>query len=369
VVSLAWGAGVVRGDVAAGQTSGSDVLVHIAELKGAVAEECSPFSADGARFVTVENHMGDCTLLVWDTGSWKLHARPIRQRAVITQRLTSNGTGLFTETGDGQVGIWDVETSALRSVVRVGEPSFIAKCAPDGSRYFTRDSRDVANLQLWRPGDTKPFVVLEHSDGVTFAAFDAASARIVTREWAKGAAIHLWDAKTGLPSCAPIETDFIDMADDRQVAAFDASGKRLVFARRAGFSVADTITGKILARGDTKDGAETHAIRLSGDGSTVAVLTDNKWPGEERPIQIFESATGKFIRSAARSTIFCELSATGRWLFCGIDRNSTEVWDLSNGLKVQTVPNSLGVIALSPNGRTLAISHDSETSIWRVRDK
>jgi WD40 repeat protein len=293
----------------------------------------------------------------------------MRQKATIWRQLTYDGKMLFSGTGDNKISVWDVQASTSRSTADVGHELLDAVFSPNGERFITECGK-VNNPQLWRVSEAKPFADLVHANPVVFEKFDDSGVRIVTREWAAGRPFHLWDAKTGLESCDPIESDFDAEADVAQTAAFDASGKRLVIARKAGFATVDTATGKIISAGHTDGDLETDSVRFSADGSTVAVLTRSALTHERGSVQIFESATGKRIRSIAPGTGLYEIGPDGKQLFCGdLASDSTDLWDLSTGAKLQIFDGLIGAMALSPDGRTIAFNKEKQTSVWRLREK
>ena len=367
VIAVVGAACIVRGDDGTNVPQHAEPFVHVADIEGITIWPDLPFSADGGRLVTVRS---DGVPRVWEVASCKPLTRPLGRDSIGWAQFTSDGKTLFTASNN-DVRFWDVQTSTLRSSTPIGHELFFSALSPDGTRFLTEDSRDVTTFHLWRSGEAKPFGELSHSNPVKFAAFDSGSARIITREALAGTPFHLWDARTGLQLGKPIASD-LESADApiAQVAAFDQRGKRLVIAREAGFSMIEVETGRILSTGHTQGDVETDSIRVSADGTTVAVLTNSKIDHDSASVQIFESATGKFVRSVAKGTIMCDISPDGRWLLCHpVQPNPAELWDLSTGSKAQTFPARLGDHCLSPDGATIAFADSGKTSIWRLREK
>ena len=365
ITTLIYSASIARGHDA---ENGPSVFAHVTDVEGVISWRASPFSADGTRFVTVAPGPKTSDVWVWDAKTCKSAARRIRQDGVvIVYQLSSDGKMLFTGATNKHISIWDVQTSTLTAVKNLDHELLFARFSPDGKRFVT-NADDVGKLQLWLTAETKPYATLSHSEPVTFATFDNSGTRIVTREWAAGASVHLWDAKTGMESCKPIESDFNAEADTAQTAAFDLRGDRVVLARQRGFAMADVANGRILSTGHIEGDFETASLCFSADGSTVAVLTRSAIDHQCGSVQVFDSVTGRLTRSVTSGAGAFEISPNGKWLFCSSPQSpSTNLWDISNGSRLQTFEGLIGAIAISPDGRIIAFNKEDRTSIWRVR--
>lgn len=345
-------------------------FTNVADVDGSIDSETTPFSFDGKRFVTVSPDRRKSDVYVWDANTCSLVTPAIHPDGnIIFCELSADGTVLLTGDTKKRIGIWDVGTSELRWTKDIGHELLSAILSPDGKRFVT-NGEDTSSLQLWRIGENNPYATLAHRKSVTFAIFDSSGSKIVTRDWVVGASVHLWDAMTGAEICKPIESNFDAEADTLQTAMFDRRGQHVVFARKAGFAMADAASGKILSMGQFGGNIETQSIRFSGDGLLVAVVTMLPMNGAFGSVQIFDATTGRLIRAIAPGTAKCEISPDGSRLFCGnSESHSTDLWDLSDGSKIQTFDGLIGAMWLSPDGKAVAFNHKRRTSIWRVVDK
>ena len=344
---------------------------YIGDVAGGIWARDVSFSGDSRRLVTAVDHSQKRLFRVWDIPSCKPVKEPLRHDDAVSARLTSDGQVLFTAS-DHEVRLWDVQTSAVRSVTNMdGEVGF-AKISPDGTRFITQNRNDWSALQLWRAGEHKPFAELRHNgEVVQSAAFDDTGAKIVSFVSTRSRSFRLWDGKTGAETSVPVNSSLLLMNPDAQVASFTSGGKRIVIARNDGFAMLDVSTGQILSTGELAGEVKTEGVVVSGEGATVAVETWDPNVKEHGFVEIFDAVTGKHSWTIGKGPIIrCCITPDGMWLLCcSIQPGVAQLWNLANGKMVQTFPANIG--GMSPDGNTIAICEKDKgtTSIWRRHEK
>ncbi|MFI5908573.1 Hsp70 family protein [Dactylosporangium sp. NPDC051541] len=107
---------------------------------------------------------------------------------------------------------------------------------------------------------------------------------------------------------------------------------------------------------------------LSADGRTVAVA---HWQGTT--IQVWDVPTGKAITTmeSKGEVDSLALSPDGRIVAAAVEHDGTQLWDARTGASIATLPGYnelLGVVAFSPDSRTLATTPDRDTKTLRLWD-
>jgi WD40 repeat protein len=144
--------------------------------------------------------------------------------------------------------------------------------------------------------------------------------------------------------------------------AVSPNGRLLAWEGCNEICLADAATGKMVRRLRSLKGS-LRPLAFSADGKMLAA-SEASWM-----ISLWEVASGKCVRRLLVRFKDCSLgafSADGSALAVA-DESRIRVWDLASGKERSVVGGSLGPlwsVAVSPDGRTLATSHDTEEELW-----
>lgn len=342
-------------------------LVHVTDFDGRFGIDIFPFSGDSNRLATEEEHpQSKSTVRIWDLHNNKLIGRAFDSDRICDSLLTTDGKTLLTASCEDKVFVWDVESSAVKSTLDVRPDKYGGWFSPDGMRFVTV-SADVARLRLWRCGEHAPFATLAHADAVSFISFDRSGKRIVTVD--QSGNYHLWEADTGREVCKDIKTDYIPDTFQAKSAAFTGDGKQVIICIRQGCASVDFATGQIRTTGHIVGNGFSDSLASNSDGTVIAVVTRRGGPPrtEFDKVQIFKA--GRLIHVLPQDSGLCELIPSGRLLITGnFTTKSIDVWDVSSGKQMQSLLGYLGNLAVSPDGKFIAMAHGPKTSLWRVRE-
>jgi WD40 repeat protein len=365
------------------------------------------FSQDGKWIVTSGYESLSAT--VWDLTTGKQLRRislPTRLRRAL---FSPDGGTLFTESLDGAILVWDLQTDRLLPIsadpiTAVREIRF----AREGSRLIGKadffrvwDSKTGREAPKFSeaPGirDVSPDETLlarSEEDG-TVRLLDSTTGRVL-RSWKAhdrtlwvlrfssdgkrlvstgglDPVIRIWDPTTGT-CCRELhghregELQLEVSRDGRLVAG---CGNRA--GDDADLRLWDLNTGRELARFARRAGP-THHPAFSPDGRWLAVATEHpNGPNANEMVQVWEVATGKLLCSLAghKETVTAltfsgdsQIVATG-----GVDR-TVRLWDLASGQEIKRFLGHEGMIlslAFAPdNLRLAASSPDAPLYIWDV---
>jgi WD40 repeat protein len=315
---------------------------------------------------------------------------------------------------------WIVEADSPKPrLVRVfahdGEIGDIA-WSPDGQKIAAGGQLHHA-LMIW---DANTGALLRKLDreygGISAVAWSRDGKYVAAGRWFTAAArghiaIHVWDGETGktvhsLPGPNPIGQGANDVA--RRALRFSPDGRLLAAGHRGTVAVYDVRSGHLLSA-YREHVANGKAVALSPDGALV--ITSGQ--SQRTPIEVFEAATGKPVRSftgdpesplalafrpdgrevasadAFRSIVTLWSVADGRparvltghahriyalaytadgaLLASASSGGGVIVWDPETGTRLLTLPKPSELtssLAFSPDGRYLAVPVDRQVRIW-----
>ena len=114
---------------------------------------------------------------------------------------------------------------------------------------------------------------------------------------------------------------------------------------------------------DRRDIYGVYSVAISPDGRTLASSSPDK------TIKIWNLASGQLIRTLtghSDSVNHVAISPDGRTLVSSSSDKTIKIWNLASGQLIRTLTdNTGGVLAISPDGRTLAIG-DLHIKIWNL---
>lgn len=380
IFSLATLCLILAAESRADEPAAARTLVRVGEVEGRTFnEDRSSFDARGLSFVTMKDKSG---VRVWDAITLK----------PITEPLVHGSARGFVISGDGQtvvtydlteVRIWDVATSTVRAVIRLGLGNLeFAEISPDGSRVLSIDKTDPDYISLWRVGAGEPRLEkkLAHRGRlpVASAQFDPTATRIVSYRDSNVASskIHNPDGEFDIGS--PVETDKEFWYP--YAAKVDPRGGQYAMPMYRDFIIVDCETGTRSIKSRYKNNG-TYPTRLyfSADGSRISTVIDGAVKGE---CQSYDANTGKFQHAFAHDMTTCRLFGPhGKLAICddySMEPNRpAELWDIDAGRILQTIPDEQPVEP-GPDGKTVLFEKrtkvgpfDSlirQTTVWRLRD-
>ena len=309
---------------------------------------------------------------LWDARTLKPVTEPLGHPDPDAFSVSSDGRTVFT-TSRGEVRVWDVATSKLRSAVKADAKRLSFFDSSTDGRQFLTISDDLRTLTVWNNTAAEPVKAFHvwHSDGLDSAQFDASGEYVVDNEFA--GPFDLLRARTGREVCPPITTgDQRHMSSAPYQAQFDPTGRRLAVPIPGGFRLLDSGSGKILAEPHWDPDVEAAKISFSPDGSLVAVATFDWRVLECGEVFVFETATARRVSQFGHNIMNCQISPGGRLALCNHAKNAApELIDLHNGTRIQSFPDTHDgshTAVMSPNGQTILVGSDHKTiSVWRLQ--
>jgi WD40 repeat protein len=318
-----------------------------------------PFSRDGGRFITRKAD----SLRVWDTRTLQPVSDWLRHEGLQYCRLSADGKTIFTAART-EVVLWDVATSKRRRTTKVTDDALrFADSSPDASRFLVVEDRTGA-LSIWRSEDGVRAVTLPANAGLISAEFDTTGVWVVAHEYQKG--FRVISASNGQQELPFLKSDDDCWAPFR--SQIDRSGRQLALPREDGFVVLDLTAGGPAIEVKLPPSLHTDNIRFSPDGTKVAIVT---WqflrPG---PVQVYDVNSGRLDREFGASIVQCRISTGNRLALCATRKNNVdypEVWDISNGQKLQTFAEPRDTkIAMDPTGSLFLLATSDSTTVWRM---
>ena len=381
----------------------TDHVAHSRDRKGTASVAYSP---DGKTLAAVgESFVGD-TLLLLDAETGKVKAAlEAHDELVRSAAFSPDGKTLVSGGGwmDDAIRVWDIETGALFKTLNVRNSDYVAAFSPDGKTLATGDSmgrirfwdvetwtqitihslRGDANCLAYSPDgerlaagadlspavhifDGKTFELVQtlrgHRDMITSTAYSP-DGKILASGGNKGQ-LTLWNAYTGKRlkklkghesgvmslSFSPDSKTLVSGSPDKTIRFWDVQTRELI----------KTIRDPIGSR----------SVVYSPDGTTIA-------SGSLRTgIRLWSAETGELVktlgdyRHAIRLIAF---SPDGDIIFAGNAQGSISMLNARTFKKTKTLQDvdyhwSTGVMALSPDGKTLVTSSRgiSDLVFWPI---
>jgi WD40 repeat protein len=351
-------------------------LVH--RLKGHASP--APYGhsfGDGSKRVATGGY--DRSAIIWDleTGKPALDFDSPRG-PVIVLAFSPDGKTLFTACrGEHTGGLWEADTGKrLFRLVADGKGGPMeALFTPDGRQLVVAYGQWGATgtgkewpARLWSTADGK--LVREyggHTNGVHRLALSADAKTLATREYDK--AVRLWDLGSGKLTG---QFDWVPY-NVPAVLALDSAGALIGagYEGEKGTGVADLLTGKAFTRWA---GKQPQSLTLSPDGRLLAVTENDN---VMRSVVILDVRSGAVIQTLTgtpSSLGLVAFSADGRTVAvtdgAGVHGDDAiHLYDVRTGTEGQTIRGHKGLVgglAFSPDGRRLATGGwaDSTALVW-----
>jgi WD40 repeat protein len=311
--------------------------------------------------------MNDGTVRLWDVA-----ANPARETAVFKAHqggvasvaLTPDGKRLLSGGYDTTVRLWDVAGAAPRQLTRLREPRSAVQSvafAPDGQTLVSADNLG----RLWDLTCAAPREKGTFPDPWIHVLYTPDSKTVITVP-------RLWDVSGPTPR----ERGRLSSGGGGTWALAQARHGRLLVAAAPGPHLWDLSEPVPRYRGGPREHDRTYwvqSVALSGDGRLLAA--GKQW-GPLQLWRVTESGFQELTIPAAPADLVA-LSPDGRTLAFSGDNPDIHLWDLAGPLPVEravlkghSLPGMSGVvrsIAFAPDGATLATSGcDGRVFVWET---
>jgi WD40 repeat protein len=300
--------------------------------------------------------------------------------------------GPDSRTAPTQIILWDVAAAKeRRRIDGPADDSLIGPVviSPDGKKLAIGMWNTA--VRLWDLDGGKELRRFENSNGAMNVRFSPDGGTV---GWLKNDEIHLADAATGkvvqhfgkeertrlgnLAFGNGGKTVFSGHTKSTDVSG-PGAGKNRTFEYQTTYWAREADGGKKLYQigekvTDTRrmfGGPPVHDLFVSADGKTVVLM------GESGNIQICDEATGRRTRTvpvpwkvpADDPLRRLALSANGKVLASVSARGVIAVWDLAGGRELRRIETGQTIVeqlALSPDGKTLAVTHQTPGRVGAV---
>ncbi|MEU6720172.1 WD40 repeat domain-containing protein [Nonomuraea sp. NPDC046802] len=340
-------------------------------------DECSSgvdlaFSPDGRTLAT------SClsTVWFWDVATHRQVGTPIEGKEVVSA-LAYNPDGKTLVTGNfrGVVQQWDATTHRP-----YGAPMGRARDKPDlatkiNAVAFSRDGKTLATAsedktaRLWDTATSRrlgaPFT--GHTEGVTYVAISPDDTTLATVSWDR--TVRLWNMDTRQQTGTLKDTNGYSGFN---AIAFSPDGTRVATAGGAGHTILWDTAGRrqVLSLRDNVSGVER--VAFSPDGKLLAAASDDGVVRLADPQIHLQLGTPM----AAQSVV--ALSPDGRTLATGApgEKNpAIQLWDVATQrptgppLVPEGARGSVSAIRFTPDGRTLLTSGMDGLRVWDLTSR
>jgi RNA polymerase sigma factor (sigma-70 family) len=286
-----------------------------------------------------------------------------------TVAFAPDGKSVVSSGGDHLVRQWDVATG--RQVGSFGQHDDRNKAfaatrwmhsvtfSPDGKTLATGDHNtgwNVSTIRLWKVADGSQLKMLQgHTDGVLCLAYSPDGKTLASAS-ADGS-IRLWDPDKG--------TERQTLSGHEGAVrwiAWSSDGKRLVSTGADGF----------VRIWNADKGSEERSFKAHAGGASGVVFTPDGEKvvsaGADKTMRIWEASTGKELQKVERRKPIRALAVSpdGRLLAVGGD-DEVLLWSLADEKEVRQLKgphNEICTIAFSPDGKQVSASALTYTTIF-----
>jgi WD40 repeat protein len=288
--------------------------------------------------------------------------------------LSGDGKFLVTAANNAVIRLWDTSTGkVIRTFGGHTGPNFSVALSADGSKLATSGQDNV--VRLWDVATGKELRTFAY--GQALVALTPDGKRLATGNAGTGW-VALWDAETGKEvrrvqglglAARPYPKDFAASAA-AGILVVTPDGKWLVAGDNDGpgttLSLWDPVKGQRVrgfqADQVPADDTRTAGVALSADGTRLAWARGRS---KKTSVEVWDTATGKPIRTFDGETRFVLLSGDGKRLVLGDKGNVTRLVDVETGKPLRSFEGNFSA-ALSPNGKWLCTGDYGTVRLWEV---
>jgi RNA polymerase sigma factor (sigma-70 family) len=341
------------------------------------------FSPDGR--VLALCRMSEGAICLYDAASGKrLHPLPGHESSVDDLAFSSDGRSIATRAfSDGKVHLWDAHTGKPLHVfserVTFETEGYSLAFAPDGAsvawgdwggRIYLRDPRSGRELRRW-------VVDKEIQAIVQSVSFSSDSQSLVTASYSRSGGkpggessrsllLQTWEVATG-KEITRFQTSFW-LGGDPPILSSD--GKMVLMKGGGRWILRDAIHGRVLARLQMPD--TIRRLWFFAFSPDARMLAGSTLQGNGMTLRMWETASGAELLTIpvqGRSDGRVAVSPDGRLLALG-GSESIRLWDVATGQEVlQLRGHNMTVHSLcfAPDGKTLASGlSDTTVLIWKL---
>lgn len=325
-----------------------------------------PVSPDGRHLIAIDR---TGTVRTWDLrkGHHPTHAFTVPGFDVGRPfAISANGRILAMAASNGAVQMWDVSAGHRRTALpSQGDDVTQVALSPDGRSLATADSEHT--VRVWNT-DT-PIMqtsLVGHMDSVTSMAFSPNGHTLATAS-RREAAVRIWDLTSPTRKRFPLSDGRVN------ATALSPDGRLLAIAHDAitphtftsTVQLWDLVTDR---RRTLSTGSYEAFLTFASDGHT---LLQQGWPSTDTVL--YDTASNRSKRSLPTDAALATAFSPGGHSFAQIDLDgNTTVWDTRTGAlqaKLATSGKFASAIAISPDGRHLAIAEGRTTRLWNTRTR
>ncbi|KAA1477636.1 WD40 repeat-like protein [Dentipellis sp. KUC8613] len=319
-------------------------------------------SADGKR-IAVSLNEGDVQIRLSKTGS-VLASLEGHTKSVETMVFSPNGKRLITGSDDSTIRVWDLESSAITSLILSGHSDYVRGVAisPDGTKIAS--ACDDRTVRLWSAETgaalLSPFE--GHTDWVRTVAFFPDGKKIISA--GDDCTVRIWDADTG----ESLMERFLAHAGWVKSVAVSPDGTMAVTSATDGIIKrwdAETLTNL----GESVEGHEGGADSVNFSPDSRLIVSG----GTDGVVRLWDAATGsKFCSPLLGHTNLIThtlFSRDGQTIYSSSQDGTIRLWDRNNlpiWNKPSEVPDTFYSLALSSDGEAIVGLDRDRVWNWNI---